>query len=404
MDRMRIKAVLVLGLLLSSSCVVAQNADFAGAHDQYTPVVMQGTVQPVPFLGTDGKTHLDYELQLINTTADPVTIVAVEVLDDQGASLLKLGSDDLKKWFTLADKTATAKLGPAQVGYVWLDVQTGGAAPRALKHRVTVTAKEKGLRNSAMAASPTEETFPLDGGEVMVSKQARLVLGPPLEGKGWVAMSACCGNMGHRRAGIPINGGYFVGQRFAIDWIKLGDDARIVRQGGKVDVNTDYPTYGTHAIAVADATVVSVLDGLPERTAGTLPQDTTLQNVTGNHVILDLGGGRYGFYAHLQPGSLKVKKGDRVKKGQVLALVGNSGNTTGPHLHFHVMEGLSVLGAQGVPYVIDSFTLAGEIRDIPDDEGANAFMEPLAITPQPPPQRRMEYPMENTVVDFPGGK
>jgi hypothetical protein len=394
----------VVLLVLSSFFLRAQDADFAGAHDQYTPVTMQATVEPVPFIGTDGMAHLDYELQLMNTTADPVTIVAVEVLDDSGSSLLKLEGDELKKWFTLVDKTSTTRLGPAQVGYVWLDVQVGGLTPRALRHRITVLAKEKALRNSAMAATGVEESLTLDGGEVMVAKERRLVLGPPLEGKGWVAMSACCGNMGHRRAGIPINGGYFVGQRFAIDWIKLGDDSRLVRPGGKIDVNKDYPTYGVNVLAVADGTVVSVLDGLPERTAGALPTDTTLQNVTGNHVILDLGGGRYGFYAHLQPGSIKVKKGDHVKKGQVLALVGNSGNTTGPHLHFHVMDGLSVLGAQGVPYVIDSFTLAGEIRDIPDEEGANAFLEALSITPQPPPQRRMEYPMENAVVDFRDGK
>ncbi len=102
--------------------------------------------------------------------------------------------------------------------------------------------------------------------------------------------------------------------------------------------------------------------------------------------------------------AIKARLGERVKKGQALALVGNSGNTTGPHLHFHVMDGLSVLGAQGVPYVIDSFTLAGEIADIPDDEGANAMTKALAIKPLPPLQRRMEYPMENAVVDFPGGK
>jgi len=115
-------------------------------------------------------------------------------------------------------------------------------------------------------------------------------------------------------------------------------------------------------------------------------------------------GGRYGFYAHLQPGSLRVKKGDRVKKGQVLALVGNSGNTTGPHLHFHVMDGLTALGAQGLPYLIDSFAVQGMVRDIPDDEGPSAFTEPLPVSPTPPRERRMQYPLENTVVDFPGGK
>ena len=77
----------------------------------------------------------------------------------------------------------------------------------------------------------------------------------------------------------------------------------------------------------------------------------------GNYLILDLGGGNYCLYAHLQPGSLRVKAGDRVKRGQTLALLGNSGNSTEPHLHFQVMNGTSLLDPEGVPYLIDSFEL-----------------------------------------------
>jgi murein DD-endopeptidase MepM/ murein hydrolase activator NlpD len=68
--------------------------------------------------------------------------------------------------------------------------------------------------------------------------------------------------------------------------------------------------------------------------------------------VLDLGGGTYAFYAHLQPGSLRVKNGDRVTRGRVLGLLGNSGNSTEPHLHFHVSDGMSPLGSEGLPYTI----------------------------------------------------
>ena len=74
------------------------------------------------------------------------------------------------------------------------------------------------------------------------------------------------------------------------------------------------------------------------------------------YVVLDLGGGRFAFYAHLQPGSLRVKAGDRVKAGQVLGLVGNSGNSTEPHLHFHISNGISPLGSEGLPYAITGKT------------------------------------------------
>ncbi len=80
----------------------------------------------------------------------------------------------------------------------------------------------------------------------------------------------------------------------------------------------------------------------------------TLETVGGNYVALDLGGNRFAFYAHLQPGSIKAKVGDRVRKGQVLALLGNSGNSTEPHLHFQVTDGNSPLGSEGLPYVFDS--------------------------------------------------
>jgi murein DD-endopeptidase MepM/ murein hydrolase activator NlpD len=86
----------------------------------------------------------------------------------------------------------------------------------------------------------------------------------------------------------------------------------------------------------------------------------TNETIGGNLIILDIGDSRYAVYAHLQPGSLRVGLGDRVKRGQVLALVGNSGNSTGPHLHFQVVDRNSLLASEGVPYLIDSFEVRGK--------------------------------------------
>jgi murein DD-endopeptidase MepM/ murein hydrolase activator NlpD len=65
----------------------------------------------------------------------------------------------------------------------------------------------------------------------------------------------------------------------------------------------------------------------------------------------------------MQSGSLKVKVGDTVKTGQLLGLLGNSGNTDSPHLHFHIMDGPSPLLSNGVPYVFTSFTGEGRVTD-----------------------------------------
>ena len=87
---------------------------------------------------------------------------------------------------------------------------------------------------------------------------------------------------------------------------------------------------------------------------GQLPPGITLAEADGNHVVLDLGGGRFALYAHLIKDSITVEVGEQVVPGQVIGLLGNSGNTTAPHLHFHVMDSPSSLGSNGLPYMYDS--------------------------------------------------
>jgi murein DD-endopeptidase len=91
----------------------------------------------------------------------------------------------------------------------------------------------------------------------------------------------------------------------------------------------------------------------------------TVDNAVGNYVTLDLGHGRFALYAHLQPGSLRVKVVDNVKAGQALALMGNSGNSDAPHLHFQLTDGNSPMGSEGIPYEFETFTQLGVI-DGPD--------------------------------------
>ena len=61
----------------------------------------------------------------------------------------------------------------------------------------------------------------------------------------------------------------------------------------------------------------------------------------------DIGEGNYAFYAHLKTGSVKVKAGDQLSAGQVIATLGNTGNTDAPHLHFHVMSTPDPLRSNG---------------------------------------------------------
>ena len=88
-------------------------------------------------------------------------------------------------------------------------------------------------------------------------------------------------------------------------------------------------------LAVADGTIVAAVDDTSDRT----PQPVPPESASGNYVALDVGGGRFAFYEHLQQGSIVVKPGQRVSRGDVIAKLGSSGSTSiGPHLHFHVAD------------------------------------------------------------------
>jgi murein DD-endopeptidase len=140
--------------------------------------------------------------------------------------------------------------------------------------------------------------------------------------------------------------------------VKLGPDGRLFHEDKAKNAN--WYGFGTPVLAVADAVVSAAHDGVPENE----PSDQravpiTLETVGGNYLILDLGAGRYAFYAHLQPGSARVKVGDKVHRGQVLALLGNTGNSDAPHLHFHIADANSPLGAEGLPYAFAAYQTLG---------------------------------------------
>ena len=143
---------------------------------------------------------------------------------------------------------------------------------------------------------------------------------------------------GHRRMPLQLFGRSAFAQRYAIDYMLVDAEGRASPvEGGD---NDTYPGYGAEVIAVADGVISSVLDGVPENRPGetSRPADFNLSTAIGNHVILDIGEGRYALYAHLLPRSVPVQVGQQVRRGQVLGQVGNSGNSGGPHLHFHITD------------------------------------------------------------------
>jgi len=306
-----------------------------------TPADVVVPAHPIPFRGADGQSHLIYELHITNFSRGVLRLKRIEVLGDRGPIALFEGRELLDILALVGiDAYDTRAVGPGLRAVAFLNVPLADdMAPANLRHRL-------------IFAGAT-----LDLAPVSLQASKPIVIGPPLTGSDWLAMNGPGSRSDHRRALVAPGGHVVAPQRFAIDWFQLTTaDSRFT---GDAKNNRNYRAYGAEVLAVADATVARIKDGIPENTPG---EDSSAVPIAddaelGNYLILDLGGGNYCLYAHLQPGTLRVKAGDRVKRGQTLGLLGNSGSSTEPHLHFQVMNGTSLLDPEGVPYVIDSFEL-----------------------------------------------
>jgi murein DD-endopeptidase len=372
-----------LGWMLNSvaGAAIAQDTGKQVAASRPRPIDAPiDVLVPVPpsAFRADGKTHLVYEVHVTNFGRDECALMRLEV-----ASLVSYSGNALTSLVTRPGPPAKDKLrieaGLRAVIFVWVTLDSGTAVPTSLAHRLALKVGE----------SPDE--FVIECARILVHTEA-IVISPPLRGSEWLAGNGPSNTSGHRRSLIPIGGGAHIAQRFAIDWLQLREDGNSYT-GDRLD-NINYRCYGQDALAVADAAVVAVKDGIPENVPGINSRAVpiTLETVGGNHVILDLGGGRFGFYAHLQPGKIRVKIGDRVKHGQVIGLVGNSGNSTEPHLHFHVCDANSPLASEGLPYAFTSFEVQGQGII----ENGHWAWKPFSAAAQ----HSNEKPLQNQVVRF----
>jgi murein DD-endopeptidase MepM/ murein hydrolase activator NlpD len=105
-------------------------------------------------------------------------------------------------------------------------------------------------------------------------------------------------------------------------------------------------------------------------------------------------------YAHLQEGSVTVHPGDQVRRGDHIANVGSSGTTGGPHLHFQMTDRPSVVLADGMPYVFDTFELTGQTPPLADVLRYYDTLEPIPIATTRTEERRDQLPLGRDVVAF----
>ncbi len=186
----------------------------------------------------------------------------------------------------------------------------------------------------------------------------------PLRGV-WYAGWGASFHTGHRWA-IP--------EEFALDIAKIGESG-LSHKGDGTRFN-DYYAYGADVLAAANGRVTSVANDQPEDpSAMQRPNESQeayfarlqkeqaerlakgLTAIAGNYVMIDHGKNEYRLYAHLQPGSVRVHVGDQVKTGDVIGKLGSSGNSTEPHLHFHVCDKPDPLMCAGIPVNFSNITI-----------------------------------------------
>ena len=384
MQRNRIGMQMRIARATTAMVIVARALHAQGAT---LPPSLELRVPKPPTVATaEGGSFLAYELHVTSFGAQPVSLKKIDVIAGTGDRRVLASAADSALIVATSRPGATLsgaerlKLtgGSRAVVFLWVPVDAR-SAPASIQHRVTI---ERGSGDSVT-------TGELEGPVVPVTAEA-VVIGPPLRGGPWLTANGPANHTGHRRALIPIAGTPAIAQRFAIDYVRVGDDNKTFT--GDQLKNESYHAEGVDALAVANGTVVAVKDSIPENVPGITSRAVpiTLETVGGNHVIIDIGGGRYAFYAHLKPGSLRVKVGDRVTRGQVVGLVGNSGNSTEPHLHFHIADGTSPLGSEGVPYRQDSFEIVGRCRSF-----TMGCERPGSVT------RKNELPLANLLIRFP---
>lgn len=345
------------------------------------PVDIRVPTNPIA-VWSEGHHRLVYELRVTNIGRKGLGIKRVEV-SAAGTALASWEGDSLKSIALRMGESGDGRVVGAgkQVLLYLLATAPQGDIPKVLEHRLFLTHPDS-------LEGPATDT--LARYQVTVASRTPVVVRAPLRGGPWVAVNGPGNTSGHRRTAIPIDGLTRVAQRFATDWIRLGPDGRAWKDDSTK--NENWYGYNEPLHAVGAGRVVAIKDGIIENVpfSPKMAVEITLETVGGNHVIIDLGDGNYAFYAHLIPGSVAVKVGDKVSAGQVIGRLGNSGNSTAPHLHFHMGDQPSPLGTEGVPFLVDEYT---------DLAVVTQFLEPWTASGPGTPRRR-ELPFENHVVRF----
>jgi hypothetical protein len=338
-------------------------------QDPPLPVAISLIFKDVQVFTGDNEKHVTYTLLITNATKLPVRIFAVKINGDCQCTkhLFEyiISGQTLTNEFSSISTTNTdlpedPLLQPNAVGVVYVFLDFPNHVPNQLHHQIIVQVENDPDSLQSIILDP-----------VPINKCAPIVIGPPLRGDKWIVGTGLSDFSSHRRSTFILNGEYKLPEKTAVDFLKYGPKGLY---DGDPLKNENWYAYGSKIYAPADGEVIGTMDGIPQNIPTNGPNYTvTSKNIGGNYVLIKFlcQEAKYAFFAHMIPGSLKVKIGDKVRKGQVLGLLGNSGNSGAPHLHFQISNkpypiGIntepSPINCQGVPWTFDKFIKEEYIR------------------------------------------
>lgn len=334
------------------------------------PEAIEVVLNDIPY-PTEKNLQIGYMLSTWEFAREGLVLDKIVTLDhDTAAELQTLGPADIPR-IHQGDKGNVAGVQFDTLNRYFLSLRLpiplGQPVPRALRHRLVFT-NGRTVEGGVLRPRTNEQT---------------LVVASPLRGRRQVFINQS--TMGyHFDTAFFRQGKIYTSERYAFDSLQLNEGLTESYAGDPKD-NRSYFNYGSPLYAVADGTVVAMENTRPENRGDARDQVfQTLLEYAGNYVMLDIGGGNHACYAHCIPGSVTVRPGDKVRKGEVIAQLGNSGNSTEPHLHFQICDGPDFFWSQGVPFVLETYTKVGE-----------AFNP--AMSPQTVQRAMME---ETTVIDI----
>jgi hypothetical protein len=303
---------------------------------------------------TEKYLRIGYTLKTWEYEKESLELQQIQVLDkDTHAELFVIDKNNMPKIYKEPLETNPYFRWDTLTHYylsIQLPIPLGTAPPKNVFHRFILkdTSNNSELIVEGGAFSPRTNETPL-------------VIASPLKGENLYFLNQSTMQY-HFYVLLFMNGNIYRPERYAIDTTELNGAliSNTTSEDADLTKNESYINYGRPLYAVADGVVVHVQDGRDDNSGNKKTVTfNSADEYAGNYLVLDIGNGQYAYYCHCIKGKFLVKVGDTVREGDKLALLGNSGNSDWPHLHFHVADGPELWTSNGIPFVLKGYTKTG---------------------------------------------